>query len=93
MLFTGGFAQEWEEGEVRETKFIFIGKNLDREELIAGFLACNAPEEPLRFCVGTRVLAHVEGGYTPGEVIRLWDEGNPYRILLDSGVEVTTTQT
>lgn len=34
----------WKEGETRESRFIFIGRNLDREELTEGFRACVAPE-------------------------------------------------
>ena len=34
----------WKEGETRESRFIFIGRNLDRKELEEGFRACVAPE-------------------------------------------------
>ena len=30
----------WEDGESRSSKLVFIGKELDREELEAGFEAC-----------------------------------------------------
>jgi hypothetical protein len=52
MLFSGSFMDEWEFEEKRETKFVFIGKNLDREELIKGFLACKVADPELRFEVG-----------------------------------------
>jgi hypothetical protein len=87
MIFTGGFPALWEQSEIRESRFIFIGRNLDRGQISTELYACKAGE--LRFKVGDRVEAAVEGGYKPGEVIKLWDEGNPYRIRLDwQGLEV-----
>ena len=86
MLFSGGFSDyEWSEGEVRENRFVFIGRNLDRKMLIDGFLACQCSEK-LRFKVGDKVLANVghgdRDGYHTGKIIGLWDDGNPYRIEL-----------
>lgn len=81
MLFDGGFTTPWEDNEARETRFVFIGKNLDRELLTTGFLACKA--DKLRFKVGDRVLARVSSGFEPGHVIKVWDQGNPYRIRLE----------
>ena len=43
---------------------------------------------PLRFEVGDRVEASVEEGYRRGTVIKQWDEGNAYRVRLDSALEV-----
>ena len=38
MLFSGGFVDEkWAEGEKRENRFVFIGKNLDKKALLDGF--------------------------------------------------------
>ena len=88
MLFSGGFASPWKPDEKRETKFVFIGKNLNRQELIDGFLACKVAETPLRFSVGTKVLANRGKRFEKGVVIALWDEGNPYRIRLNNGTEV-----
>ena len=45
----------------------------------SGFLAC-AAEENLRFKVGDTAEAKGPGGWMPATVIKLWDEGNPYRI-------------
>uniref|UniRef100_K3X878 CobW C-terminal domain-containing protein n=1 Tax=Globisporangium ultimum (strain ATCC 200006 / CBS 805.95 / DAOM BR144) TaxID=431595 RepID=K3X878_GLOUD len=82
MLFDGGFVEtKWERDEPRETRFVFIGKNLDREQLTKDFLACKAL--PLRFKVGDRVLARVETGFEPGKIVKVWDQGNPYRIRLE----------
>jgi len=89
MLFSGGYTSAWGSDEKRETKFIFIGKNLDREELTSGFLACKVPDAPLRFTVGTKVLARRgKLRFAKGEVIALWINGNPYLIRLTDGTEV-----
>ena len=41
MLFTGGLSEfEWGADEPRECRFVFIGRNLDRQELIDGVMAC-----------------------------------------------------
>lgn len=85
MLFSGDFCEMWGQGEKRESRFCFIGKDLDRAELSEGFLACKAGE--LRFKVGDRVQANT-GKFQTGTIIKLWDEGNPYRIRLDNGAEV-----
>lgn len=39
-LFEGMPDRPWEDGESRSSKLVFIGKELDREELKAGFEAC-----------------------------------------------------
>lgn len=35
-----GSGRPWQAGEKRVNKLVFIGKNLDREELTAAFKAC-----------------------------------------------------
>jgi len=40
MLFANSQGNPWKEGEERRCKMIFIGKNLDREELTSGFMKC-----------------------------------------------------
>lgn len=88
------------------SKFVFIGKHLDRERLRRGFEACviRPGVTPLRFTVGTKVEAlvgmdedeedgdeedRVRGRFVAGEVVALWDDGNPYRIRLEkSGIQV-----
>eukprot|EP00501_MAST-03F_sp_TOSAG23-6_P000350 GSMAST32.ASY1.ANO1.357.1 assembled CDS len=44
MLFDGEpmVGEEWQEGETKTNKFIFIGKNLKEDELLASFRACIA---------------------------------------------------
>ncbi|TMW55029.1 hypothetical protein Poli38472_013791 [Pythium oligandrum] len=85
MLIDGSFTTPWG-NETRQSRSVFIGKNLDREQLTAGFLACKAGK--LRFKVGDRVRARVHSGFQSGTILKVWDEGNPYRIRLDDGVEV-----
>ena len=89
MLFSGGFADEyWTPGAKRENCFVFIGRDLDKKTLIDGFTQCKC-SDVLRFAVGDMVLANVGAhpnagadGYTPGKIIKQWDEGNAYRIEL-----------
>ena len=85
MLFTGGFSDNrWKPDEARESRFVFIGRNLDKEALLDQVRACQVTGQ-LRFKVGDTVEASVgrgPNGYQKGKVIRLWDEGNPYRIEL-----------
>jgi G3E family GTPase len=42
MLFANSQEGEWGPDEEKRCKMIFIGKNLDREELTSGFMACMA---------------------------------------------------
>jgi len=86
MLFSGGFDeynQFWKQGEKRHCRFVFIGRNLPKQKLIDGFMACKAVEK-LRFKVGDIVEANV-GEWTEGKIIKVWDDGNPYRIELKDG--------
>jgi len=88
MLFSGGFDQYdqvWKKGETRECRFVFIGRNLPKQKLIDGFMACKAKDK-LRFKVGDAVQANV-GKWTNGKIIKLWDDGNPYRIELADGAK------
>ena len=62
MTFEGAFAEPWAEGEGRESKLVFIGKNLDAKALAASFNAClatpanlEAKAAALRFNLGDRV--------------------------------------
>ncbi len=42
MMLDGNSQREWREGEKRESKVVFIGRNLEAEDLRKGFLACAA---------------------------------------------------
>ena len=78
MIFNGNFDEEetWKEGEARESKLVFIGKNLDREALAAGFAACRATpalmekkRAALRFAVGEQVECRGPSRWQRGEVV------------------------
>jgi G3E family GTPase len=89
MIFSGGFDErKWTEPEAeRESRFVFIGKNLNHEFLRDGFMACRVSDD-LRFKIGDTVEANV-GKFQRGKVVRHWDEGNAYRIeLLEDKVNV-----
>ena len=84
MLFGGDFSQEiglWKDGEDRECRFVFIGRDLDHPELEAGLLDCKAEE--LRFKVGDTVYANI-GEFTKGKILKCWDQGNPYRVEIQN---------
>lgn len=84
MLFGGGFSSEvapWKEGEARECRFVFIGRDLDHEDLQSGLMECRAEE--LRFNVGDMVYANI-GEFTEGKILKCWDEGNPYRVEIQN---------
>jgi G3E family GTPase len=88
MIFNGNFdpSEKWEAGEPRMSKLVFIGKNIDKDELKAGFAACAITPEltskkmkSLRFAVGDRVECNTDRGWSKGEVVALMyrDEGMP----------------
>ena len=91
MIFNGGFDErKWEVPESeRESRFVFIGKHLDHELLREGFMACRVSNE-LRFKIGDEVEANV-GTFQKGKIVKLWDEGNAYRIQLDNNDKVNGT--
>ena len=84
MLFSGDFQENiglWKEDEVRECRFVFIGRNLDHEALQEGLKACLA--EDLRFKVGDTVYANI-GQFSKGRILKCWDQGNPYRVEIQN---------
>ena len=100
MIFNGNFDEPWEPSEKRESKFVFIGKNLDHAELKEGFLACIQTPElvakrklALRFAVGDAVECRTADGYVPGKVTQHLYRDDfmppgvtaPYQIQLDDG--------
>jgi G3E family GTPase len=83
MLFSATYSdQKWKAGEKRESRFVFIGKNLDHDMYRNGFLACKA-DAPLRFSVGDVVEANV-GDFQLAKILKQWDEGNAYRLELQN---------
>ncbi len=101
MLFCGDFADTWQPNEKRESKLIFIGKNLNHEQLRKDFAACVvSPEtilreiQALRFKVGDRVEANAaDGGWKTGKIVELMYRSDfmpqgfvaPYQIQLEDG--------
>ncbi len=84
MLFNGSFSeQKWAqpEGE-RESIFVFIGKNLDHDWLRDCFKGCLETGK-LRFKVGDKVQCNI-GTFADGIILKQWDEGNAYRIEIQS---------
>ena len=79
MIFNGNFMDTWGADEERESKLVFIGKNLDAAELKASFDACLVSAETqakaiakLRFAIGAKVKCNTGGGaWSPGEVVKL----------------------
>jgi len=71
----------WGEGEKRINKFCFIGKNLNKEEMIAELQKCMydgkppeagpVPTTPLTYAVGDRVQCNC-GDWMVGTVHKLW---------------------
>eukprot|EP00929_Paragymnodinium_shiwhaense_P101320 TRINITY_DN6431_c0_g1_i2.p1 TRINITY_DN6431_c0_g1~~TRINITY_DN6431_c0_g1_i2.p1 ORF type:complete len:430 (-),score=132.66 TRINITY_DN6431_c0_g1_i2:400-1689(-) len=87
MLFNGSFDGrfKWKANEKRDCRLVFIGRNLDKEGLEKGVLACKVG--PLRFKVGDAVEANCDE-WIAGRISRLWDDGNPYRVTLHTGEDV-----
>jgi G3E family GTPase len=78
MIFNGDWGDAWEADEERISKLVFIGKNLNKEELEAGFKAClsttetkKAKLEALRFKIGDKVKCCV-GTNANGKI---WETG------------------
>ena len=79
MIFNGNFDEPWQAEETRESRFVFIGKNLDHDELRRGFEKCVLTPEleakrlaELRFDVGDPVECNTNDGWVAG-VIALKD--------------------
>merc|ERR1719252_401275 len=102
MIFNGNFEDDevWADGEERESKLVFIGKNLDKEALKSGFAKCamtpgleEEKKKKLRFAVGDAVECRTSAGWSKGKVVALMyrdefmPEGviAPYQVQLDKG--------
>ena len=84
MLFSGDYSKEiglWKEGETRECRFVFIGRDLDHKALQDGLMECLAEE--LRFKVGDTVYANA-GEFIEGKILKCWEQGNPYRVEIQN---------
>ena len=42
MILDGDLQRDWKEGEARQSRLVFIGRDLDEKALREGFLACAA---------------------------------------------------
>ena len=97
MLFSGDFVEPWAPGEERSCKMVFIGKNLDEEDIKRRFQKCLASGEKdaarrraLRFAVGDRVECAVNNCWAPGTVIAHMyrDDGMPPGLLAPYQVKI-----
>merc|ERR1711939_914778 len=78
MIFNGNFEDPWLPDEKRESKLVFIGKNLDHAALKEGFAACIVTPEvlekkkkTLRFAMGDTVECKTGEGWSKGEIVAL----------------------
>jgi hypothetical protein len=103
MIFQGNFDYEekWGKDEERVSKLVFIGKDLDKEEIRKGFTAClTSPEaneekkKNLRFKMGDKVQCNTgPAGWLKGEIVALMYRDEfmrpgvvaPYQVKLDDG--------
>lgn len=99
MSFSGTFEAPWGDDEPRQSKMVFIGKNLDGAALAASFNDCRAtPEslqakvEALRFALGDEVECKTGADeWAAGEVVALMYRADemlpglvaPYKVRLD----------
>jgi G3E family GTPase len=84
MLFGCSMEGKWKPTEAKESRFVFIGRHLDKEFLKSTFESLRVSEK-LRFKVGDVVEANI-GTWVKGEVIALWDDGNAYRIRVQKNL-------
>jgi len=100
MIFNGNFEDEWAEGEPRESKLVFIGKNLEPAKLREAFTACLVTSESLeekkaklRFKIGDAVKCNTGDGWKQGKVVALMYRDDymppgmvaPYQVQIDGG--------
>ena len=100
MIFNGDFTEAWTAEETRESKLVFIGKNLKPDELKAEFMACVSTAEQqekklksLRFAIGDAVKCNTGSGWQAGKIVKHMyrDEHMPpgmvapYQVQLDGG--------
>ena len=103
MIFNGDFDEPWGKDETRESRFVFIGKNLDHAELKAGFDKCVLTPElaakklaELRFKVGDPVECNTSKGWVPGKIAAQMFRDDfmspgmvaPYQIEIADGVMI-----
>eukprot|EP00912_Choanoflagellata_sp_UC4_P001032 UC4_evm3s638 len=63
MIFDGRYDEPWGDNEPRENKLVFIGKNLDHDDLKKGFKAClDSPENAAKIAEIEKIKAQEEVG-------------------------------
>jgi G3E family GTPase len=103
MIFNGNFDEPWQADETRESRFVFIGKNLDHDELKRGFQKCVLTPDlekrrlaSLRFGIGDPVECNTSDGWVAGVVAgRMYRDDfmppgmvAPYQIELHNGTMI-----
>ena len=103
MIFNGNFDEPWQADETRESRFVFIGKNLDHDALKRGFEKCvHTPEiekrklASLRFDLGDPVECNTSDGWVAGVIAgRMYRDDfmppgmvAPYQIELHNGTMI-----
>ena len=103
MIFNGNFDEPWQADEPRESRFVFIGKNLDHDELKRGFEKCVLTPDleqrklaSLRFDIGDPVECNTSDGWVAGVVAgRMYRDDfmppgmvAPYQIELHNGTMI-----
>jgi len=108
MIYQGDFDEPWGVDEPRQSKLVFIGKNLDKAAITEGFRACCVSPERhakkvkmLRFGVGDAVECLTgPRQWSRGKVVATlyrddsMDPGfvAPYQVKLDSGEEALASE-
>lgn len=85
MICEAGFSKDihYQEGDTRESRFVFIGRKLNKTLLFKGLDSCMA-EDNLRYNVDELVKVKViKGKWVSGIITKQWDEGNCYQVKLD----------
>lgn len=83
MIFNREFSKKrWQKDEVRECRMVFIGRNLDKQELTDSIMACKVQGD-LRFKIGDIVEVKDDNDkWQRGKVVKHWDEGWPYVVQM-----------
>jgi hypothetical protein len=93
MIFNGEFAGAWGPDEERESRLVFIGKNLDEDALRSGLAKCTTSPEleeekgkQLRFAVGDSVecatsLCAGSTSWDPAAKEPSWDKGKVVALM------------
>lgn len=83
ILFSGNFEGLWKDRETRDSRFFFIGKNLDKEFLKLAFETYKVKNE-LRILIGQNIYANAEE-FKKGKFIAVGNHGQLYQVQLDDG--------